>query len=45
VNVNAKRPTNISAAFRDQIRATNDWDVPLYDWARETFLETSTDID
>jgi hypothetical protein len=45
VNVNAKRPTNISADVRDQIRAANDWDVQLYDWARETFLETSTDID
>jgi hypothetical protein len=43
VNVNAKRPANITADLRDQIWAANDWDVQLYDWARETFLET-TDI-
>jgi hypothetical protein len=44
VNVNAKRPTNITADIRDQIRDANAWDVQLYDWARETFLDT-TDID
>ena len=38
VNVNTKRPTNITADLRDMIRAANAWDVQLYDWARDTFL-------